>query len=127
LFKTDELQMMLFRTLLSRHTPAQVQGRSDDAVIDAIADLLISGALHIHALTLEAVGLPATGASQRSSAFPVSDRRQRQASGARQEPSDPPTFAGVDSAAQASALAGAAEQGTPFCEVCARKAAGQAA
>lgn len=42
----------------------------------------------------------------------------------RPQEEDPPTFAAVDGGAQASALRNAAQDGVPFCEECARAAAG---
>src|SRR5438105_15200865 len=53
-FKNDIFKMLEMRTLLSKeHNAWQLSIMSDEAVIDQVAELLISDSLHIHAQQVE--------------------------------------------------------------------------
>jgi len=132
-FKNNIFKMLAMRRLLSGERSAwKLCLLSDDAVIDHIADLLVSRRLHVHARSARAAFVTSSQsqgstASSHESAerivlFPISQRK-RPAVGvvSSREPvmdSDPPTFpANSDSAAQAATLVAAAETGAAACYI----------
>jgi hypothetical protein len=107
-----------------------VSRMSDDAIIERIAELLLSGRLHIHdrrARTASASDNPAQASQSNASAveasapFPLSESSPRvppASSGRQAIPLDPPTFPpNTDLAAQAATLIAAAQSGTPACYI----------
>jgi hypothetical protein len=128
--KTDAFRMLAMRSLLSQARGWDLGRLSDDAVIDQIADLVVTSRLHIH-MPRVAVIADGGGQSQQSTAstenktetspaFPLSDRSRRGASAAasRQPIVDPPTFSSeMDSAAQAATLVAAAATGAAACHL----------
>lgn len=121
--KADASRIAAMRSLLSRDGSAHVARMSNDAVIDAIAELLARGRLHVHAAPMSHT--PTTASAPVETAhvpFPFSDRQPRapavlnatRLSNFRLVPTN------VDLAQQAATLVAAAEKGTPFCRMCAR-------
>ena len=105
---------------------------SDETVVDQIADLLVSGLLHIHmAPTVTTAGTSAASQPQSIAAsagadtfvpFPLSARNARASHtpprGTTTPLPDPPTFPNdTDYAAQAATLIAAAQAGTPTCYI----------
>jgi hypothetical protein len=116
-FKRDSGKMITLRSLLFEEgCSRQLSRMTDDAVVRQIAELLLSGRLHLHRKTPEQ---PATqvriGKAETYVLFPVSERGPRGPAPPPPQPADPPTFSDVDSSAQAATLVGAAADGKPFC------------
>lgn len=130
-YKNDVPTLAAMRKLLlEAQIGANSPRMSDDAVIDQIAELLAAGRLHIHVHPMKPTMGPSTGSGPSQPSFPLSERKPKATTSSHkvQAPPDPPTFpVNVDAAAQAETLRTAAQQGTPFCEVCAAMAAAQAA
>ena len=108
------------RTLLAQHSPEQIHRMSDDEVIDAVADLLASGLLHVHTQPVRVISAAGSAVPEAPKLvpFPLSERKPREQTIAYPEPTkeDPPTFSSdIDVAAQAATLVAAAAQGAPFC------------
>jgi hypothetical protein len=124
-------KLLEMRTVLLRQDMAASVWRiSDDAIIERIAEMLLSGRLHIHdgrARTGSASDTPAQASSsnasvaQASAPFPLSESSPRvpPASPERQAIAlDLPTFPpNTDLAAQAATLIAAAQSGTPACYI----------
>jgi hypothetical protein len=123
--KNDFSKMHAMRRLLSEDASSarNLYRTSDDEVIDRIADLLISGRLHVHHSRARAsLGGPwqdsTAGSSGRADAFvpfPISERRPRAPFAASPKPvvdSDPSTFSPeTNFSAQAATLVAAANTG----------------
>lgn len=121
--KADASRIAAMRALLSRDGSTHVARMSSDAVIDAIAALLARGRLHVHGAPVSHT--PTTTPASVETAhvpFPFSDRQPRtpavvqaaRLSNFRLIPTN------VDLARQAATLAAAAEDGMPFCRMCAK-------
>jgi hypothetical protein len=108
--------MNALRALLSRCGSTQL---SDEEAIEAVAELLARGHLHVHSGPVSAVSTHASTVSESPKlvAFPLAKRKPRtQAVDSYVSPSDPPTFSfPVNVGAQTAALVAAAAGGTPFC------------
>jgi hypothetical protein len=97
---------------------------SNQAIIDAIAELLARGRLHAHDGPVRGIPAPASAPVETAPVpFPFADRQPRPSVSMFRvaSPSDPPTFASdVDMARQAGTLVAAASQGAPFCRMCSK-------
>jgi hypothetical protein len=129
-FTEDKVEMLAMRTLLWQEDSVWGLFRmSDETVIDHIADLLVSGRLHVHMGPVRPAGLGSGEQSPGSPtlarlandkkfvAFPVSERRPTAPEVTfHAAPVDPPTFSSdMNAAAQAATLVAAAAQGKAFC------------
>jgi hypothetical protein len=116
-FKKNFFKMLEMRTLLAHeHRAGQFSSMSDDAIIDQVTELLISGRLHIHALFEQEPpgGTSSVAIDAPPAPFPLSQRKAPLVAD-RPSVSDPPTFSDIDAAAQAATMAAAADSGKPFC------------
>jgi hypothetical protein len=114
-FKDDPLEMRILRDLVEGQFSLPLPRSSNDSVLHEIAELLVSGQLHLHEKKLPQLraGVPK---EQKHVAFPLSDRRSSSSSAPPPPAIDPPSFsANVDHSAQAAALVAAAAAGVPFC------------
>ena len=114
-FKEDPLEMRILRDLVEGQFSLSLSRSSNDAVLHEIAELLLSGQLHLHEKKLPTLpaGVPK---EQKFVAFPLSDRRPSSSSAPSSPAPDPPSFsANIDQSAQAGALVAAAAAGVPFC------------
>lgn len=123
-FKTDTLRIAAMRSLLSRDGSGQLARMSNEAIIDAIAGLLSSGRLHVHADPIRGVPAPASAPVEAKPVpFPFAERQPRPSVSMLRvaAPSDSPTFGSdADMARQAGTLVAAASQGAPFCRMCSK-------
>lgn len=113
-FKDDSLEMRILRDLVEGQFSLSLSRSSNDAVLNEIAELLVSGQLHLHEKKLPTLpaGVPK---EQKFVAFPLSDRRPSSSAPSSPTP-DPPSFSpNIDQSAQAAALVAAAAAGVPFC------------
>ena len=111
--------MRTLRDLLAKQILLPPSRASDNSVLEQVAELLVSGRLHLHAKKMEAAPPAGTTASEEESvvAFPISAHRSRQPEATPQF-ADLPVFpAKADLVAQAAALVSAAAAGSPFCPV----------
>jgi hypothetical protein len=127
----DVLKMLHMRTLLSQERARDLSGMSDEEVIDQIAELLVSGCLHIHGQPVRPVTLTGGGSqgsttsakteAEKPVPFPLSERRSRMPTvSSRERAVDPdqPTFSSnTDFAAQAATLVAAAHGGAAACHI----------
>ena len=117
--KGDPLKMRILRDLVAHQVKLPPSRMADEAVVEQVAELLISGRLHIHAKKIEArpAGGVTTSEGESVVAFPISEHQSRDPEPAPQF-ADPPSFpAKADLVAQAAALSAAAAAGSPFCPV----------
>lgn len=121
-FKTDASRIAAMRSLLSGDGTPHIARMSNDGIIDAIAGLVARGRLHIHADAVSHIAATvSTPVEEIPVAFPFADHqlqatpilRAARLSNFRLVPAD------VDLARQAATLVAAAEEGTPFCRMCA--------
>ena len=99
--KPEFYRMLAMRTLLSQQSAWNVSRMSDDAVLDQISDLLVSGRLHIH---MQPTAPSGNGQPQRSTLssgsareafvpFPLSEHSRSRATTSYRKPDiEPPTF-----------------------------------
>jgi hypothetical protein len=117
-FKKDVFKMLATRTFLAQDPRGarQFSSMSDDAIMDHVAELLVSGRLHIHALFEQEPpgGTSSVAIDAPPAPFPLSQRKAPPIAD-RPPISDPPTFSDIDGAAQAATLVAAAAAGAPFC------------
>lgn len=117
----------LRRLLLLEHGSNDLYRVSDDALIERVADLLVSRRIHYHVRPLSrSSGRSGTAGPQPASpAFPVAARNPLAPATTTRTAfavADPPTFPpDTNASAQAATLRTASDQGVPFCEVCAAK------
>jgi hypothetical protein len=132
-WKNDTFRMSEMRRFLSEdRMSCDVSRISDDLVVDQIADLFVSGLLHIHvAPTVTTAGSIAVSQPQSAAAsagadtfvpFPLSARSARTSHTPSRDtitpPPDPPTLpSDTDYTAQAAVLIAAAQAGTPTCYI----------
>jgi|HubBroStandDraft_4_1064222.scaffolds.fasta_scaffold284848_2 hypothetical protein len=117
--KGDPLRMRMLRDLLANRISLPPSRVADETVVEQVAELLISGRLHIHAKKMEMFAGGSGGAADEGAVapFPIAEHRPRNPEPAPQIV-DPPSFpAKADLPAQAAALVAAAAAGTPFCPV----------
>jgi hypothetical protein len=124
--KSDPLAMSAIRRMLHQeHGSQRLSKLSDDALIEKAADLLVSRRIHyrIEPRARTAGASSSVAPKSASPAFPLAERASpAPAPTTRSVPvaADPPTLPpNIDPAAQAATLKKAAEQGAPFCEMCA--------
>ncbi len=119
-FTSDVAAMRAMRRLLAEEPgSSNVPQLGDAEVMDAVADLLSRGALHVHApsayLDFGKASTTSSPSAAKQIPYPIGERQPRAASSTPQA-TDPPTFQGnLDAAAQAATLQAAAAQGKPFC------------
>jgi hypothetical protein len=116
--ETGAHKTLAMRALLWQESSGWPLSRmSDEEIIDQIAELLVSGRLHVHVQPARRVSAASSAVSEPVVPFPLSERKPRPQAVAYSAPvSDPPTFpSDLDGAAQASALVAAAASGQPFC------------
>jgi len=112
--KSDAMKMRVMRTALARETPRDVSRMSNDAILDAIADLLARGRLYVHADAPRTVSAAVAAPEPAPVAVPRASRRSPATSSA--APILAPTFPpGVNLSQQAAVLVAAATEGAPFC------------
>jgi hypothetical protein len=118
-FETGVHKALAMRTLLWEEGSGWPLSRmSDEEIMNRIADLLVSGRLHIHVPPARPVSAGGSAASEPEAPFPLSERQppRTQAVASSAPVSDPPTFpSDLDGSAQAAALVAAAASGQPFC------------
>jgi hypothetical protein len=117
-FETGVYKELAMRALLWEESSAWPLSRmSDEEIIDRIAELLVSGRLHVHVQPAHPVSGGGSSASEPEAPFPLSERQPRTQAVASSAPvSDPPTFpSDLDGGAQAATLVAAAASGKPFC------------
>jgi hypothetical protein len=117
-FETGVHKAIAMRTLLWQESSAWPLSRmSDEEIVDRVADLLVSGRIHVHVQPVNPVSAGGSAPSEPEAPFPLSERQPRSQAVASSPPvSDPPTFpADLDGGAQAAALVAAAASGQPFC------------
>lgn len=127
-FKSDDVDMFGFRTLLSQHCHGfSLDRMSHEAVINEVAALLASGRIHVHSRATFGVcdaggqvqtagaNLPASQ-SEQDVPFPLSERKRPVYAPPHSEraPDLPMLPSRTDSAQQAGALIAAAQRGVPF-------------
>jgi hypothetical protein len=111
--------MRILRDVLSEQIWLPHSRMADDTVLAQLAELLISGRLHIHARKMETHAAGGATSSQEKSAvaFPLGGHLPRRPEPAPQF-ADPPSFPPkANLPAQAAALVAAAAAGIPFCPV----------
>jgi hypothetical protein len=121
-FKSDPLLLGTLRSVLAQQPSSlQLFSTADQAVIEAIADLLSSGVLHIHTEPSSAIRVDqrdrqhVSGQSPKSSQPPPA--KTPVAVTAKPKAGDVPTFPpNLHLAAQVASLLAAASRGNPFCE-----------
>ena len=123
-FKGDALSMGALRRLLSHQgsLARRLDAASDDEVIEQAAALLGAGLWHVHEPQVDAPSLnlqqSARDSGAKKSEEPAPPQPQRPPATPKAADSDSPTFSSkVDAAALAGVLAGAADQGIPFCPI----------
>jgi hypothetical protein len=116
--KGDPLKMRVLRDFLIRDFPLPPSRVADETVLEQIADLLITGRLHLHAAKMEIYAAGSMVRAEESAvAFPISEHKRRDPEPAPQFVDLPSFPANGNLAAQAAALVGAAAAGIPFCPV----------
>lgn len=128
--KTNPTRMLALRSLLWQHSiGSRVSGIPDEAVIDELIQLLISGRVHVHLGSSVRVLAGGSGGSQgpgsgaaaeeepAAAPFPLAPRtRASQPAASPAQPMDEPVFSpDLDDNAQAAVLVASAAGGKPFC------------
>ena len=102
--------------LAQERTGLDLSRTSDDAVIEQLSELLISGRFHVHVVPFEMIRGGATESTVPEASVPVPPRKSAPASSSPAEQDDPPTFPpDTDAAAQAATLVAASDSGAAVC------------
>jgi hypothetical protein len=114
---SDPWVQSALRGLLDQRYGGAAQSRlSDEAILEAVADLIASGELVLVQTNDRAVGNTIFGKAAKSTAPPPPAPRPATQAPAPPPPQDPSIFPpNVDLVAQAAAIQAAAQQGAPFC------------